>query len=137
VSCWSAIRKLNGFAVNLTGKRAFRQGADAQHSIAQCRLLVQVDCKYSAVLRDLSAPCSSFRVVRCPGAICVSRRDLNWFIFFAAKMSPACRELGTQHVLEMFRRTLPDNAVRRSLGRVSNRLTKMLAEMRTLNTLPK
>jgi site-specific recombinase XerD len=45
--------------------------------------------------------------------------------------------LGTQHVLEMFRRTLPDNAVRRSLSRVSNRLTKMLAELRTLNTLPK
>jgi site-specific recombinase XerD len=45
--------------------------------------------------------------------------------------------LGTQHVLEMFRRTLPDNVVRRSLSRVSNRLTKMLAELRTLNTLPK
>ena len=42
--------------------------------------------------------------------------------------------LGTQHVLEMFRRTLPDNAVRRSLGRLSNRLTKMLAELRRLNT---
>ncbi|MBV9307430.1 MAG: hypothetical protein JOZ45_14885 [Acidobacteriaceae bacterium] len=45
--------------------------------------------------------------------------------------------LGTQHVPEMFRRTLPDNAVRRSLGRISNRLTKILAELRTLNTLPK
>jgi hypothetical protein len=44
---------------------------------------------------------------------------------------------GTQHVLEMFRRTLPDNAVRRSLDRVSNRLTKILAELRTLNALPK
>jgi site-specific recombinase XerD len=42
--------------------------------------------------------------------------------------------LGTQHLLEMFRRTLPDNAVRRSLGRLSNRLTKMLAELRRLNT---
>ncbi|HEX4169471.1 MAG TPA: hypothetical protein VHZ55_28755 [Bryobacteraceae bacterium] len=42
--------------------------------------------------------------------------------------------LGTQHVLEMFRRTLPDNALRRSLGRLYNRLTKMLAELRKLNT---
>jgi Phage integrase family len=41
--------------------------------------------------------------------------------------------LGTQHVLEMFRRTLPDNAVRRSLARLSNRLTKMLAQLRELN----
>jgi site-specific recombinase XerD len=43
--------------------------------------------------------------------------------------------LGTQHVLEMFRRTLPDNAVRRSLDRLSNRLTKILFELRNLNTL--
>ena len=41
--------------------------------------------------------------------------------------------LGTQHILEMFRRTLPDNAMRRSLGRLSNRLTKMLAELCRLN----
>ena len=40
----------------------------------------------------------------------------------------------TQHVLEMFRRTLPENAVRRSFSRLSNRLTKMLAELRRLNT---
>jgi hypothetical protein len=45
--------------------------------------------------------------------------------------------LGTQHVLEMFRRTLPHNDVRRSLDRFSNRLTKILAELFTLNTLPK
>jgi integrase len=45
--------------------------------------------------------------------------------------------LGTQHVLEMFRHSLPDNDVRRSLDRLSNRLTKMLAELRLLNTLPK
>jgi len=42
--------------------------------------------------------------------------------------------LGTQHVLEMFRRTLPDNPVRGSLHRLSNRLTKMLCELRRLNT---
>jgi hypothetical protein len=42
--------------------------------------------------------------------------------------------LGTQHVLEMFRRTLPDNPVRGSLNRLSNRLTKMLCELRRLNT---
>jgi site-specific recombinase XerD len=42
--------------------------------------------------------------------------------------------LGTQHVLEMFRRTLPDNAVCHSLHRVSNRLTKILTEVRNLNT---
>jgi site-specific recombinase XerD len=42
--------------------------------------------------------------------------------------------LGTQHVLEMFRRTLPDNPVRGSLNRLSNRLTKMLWELRRLDT---
>jgi site-specific recombinase XerD len=41
--------------------------------------------------------------------------------------------LRTQHVLEMFRRTLPDNAVRRFLDQLSNRLTKILAELRNLN----
>jgi len=42
--------------------------------------------------------------------------------------------LGTQHLLEMFRRTLPDNPLRRSLNRLSNRLTKMVAELRRLTT---
>ena len=39
-----------------------------------------------------------------------------------------------QHVLEMFRRSLPDRASRRRLGRLSNRLTKILSEMRKLAT---
>jgi hypothetical protein len=38
--------------------------------------------------------------------------------------------IGTQHVLEVFRRSLPDNAVRRSIGRLSNRLAKILAELK-------
>jgi integrase len=42
--------------------------------------------------------------------------------------------LGAQHALEMFRRTLPDNATRRSLDRLSNRLTKILSEARRLDT---
>jgi hypothetical protein len=45
--------------------------------------------------------------------------------------------LGAQHVLEMFRRTLPHDPVRHSLDRLSNRFTKILAELRTLNTLAK
>jgi site-specific recombinase XerD len=45
--------------------------------------------------------------------------------------------LATQHALAMFRRTLPDNAVRRLLDRLSNRLTKILTELRNLNTPPK
>jgi integrase len=38
------------------------------------------------------------------------------------------------HVLEMFRRGLPDHATRRSFDRLSNRLTKITAELRKLNT---
>jgi hypothetical protein len=40
--------------------------------------------------------------------------------------------LTTQHLVEMFRRTLPDGAPRRCLDRVSNRLTKILAIARNL-----
>jgi len=40
----------------------------------------------------------------------------------------------TQHLVEMFRRTLPDGAPRRCLDRVSNRLTKILAIARKLAT---
>ena len=39
-----------------------------------------------------------------------------------------------QHVLEMFRRALPDGASRRRLERLSNRLTKILSEARQLGT---
>ena len=39
-----------------------------------------------------------------------------------------------QHVLEMFRRTLPEGASRRRLGRLANRLTKMVCEAQTLET---
>jgi integrase len=38
-----------------------------------------------------------------------------------------------QHVLEMFRRTLPESPSRRHLGRLANRLTKMICEARTLD----
>ena len=36
--------------------------------------------------------------------------------------------LAAQHVLEMFRRTLPNDTSRHRLDRLSNRLTKILAE---------
>ena len=39
-----------------------------------------------------------------------------------------------QHVLEMFRRTLPEGASRRRLGRLANRLTKIVCEANTLET---
>lgn len=39
-----------------------------------------------------------------------------------------------QHVLEMFRRALPDRPSRRRLERLSNRLTKILSEARKLAT---
>jgi integrase len=42
--------------------------------------------------------------------------------------------IATQHVLEMFRRSLPDTHVRKHLDRLSNRLTKILAEARKLGT---
>jgi hypothetical protein len=42
--------------------------------------------------------------------------------------------IAAQHVLEMFRRTLPDDHARRRLYRLSNRLTKILAEARKLAT---
>jgi len=38
----------------------------------------------------------------------------------------------TQHVLEMFRRTLPDGSHRHLLDRLANRLTKIASEARTL-----
>ncbi|MBZ5620257.1 MAG: site-specific integrase [Acidobacteriia bacterium] len=39
----------------------------------------------------------------------------------------------TQHLVEMFRRTLPDGAPRRCLDHLSNRLTKILSEVRKLD----
>lgn len=42
--------------------------------------------------------------------------------------------IATQHVLEMFRRSLPDTHIRKHLDRLSNRLTKVLAEARKLGT---
>jgi hypothetical protein len=42
--------------------------------------------------------------------------------------------LAAQHVLEMFRRTLPNGTSRRRLDRLSNRLTKIVTEMRELAT---
>jgi len=42
--------------------------------------------------------------------------------------------LATQHVLEMFRRALPNGTSRRRLDRLSNRLTKILIEARKLAT---
>ncbi len=42
--------------------------------------------------------------------------------------------LAAQHVLEMYRRTLSDGAPRRCLDRLSNRLAKIVAEARKLDT---
>jgi hypothetical protein len=42
--------------------------------------------------------------------------------------------LAAQHVLEMFRRTLPNGTSRRRLDRLSNRLTKIVSEVRKLTT---
>ena len=41
--------------------------------------------------------------------------------------------LFAQHAIEMFRRSLPDGPSRRSLDRLSNRLTKILSQTRKLN----
>jgi integrase len=43
--------------------------------------------------------------------------------------------LAAQHVLEMFRRALPNGASRNFAGRLSNRLTKLVTEARKLDTL--
>ena len=37
-----------------------------------------------------------------------------------------------RYVLEVFRRTLPDGSTRRLLGRIGNRLIKMIAQLRRL-----
>jgi hypothetical protein len=42
--------------------------------------------------------------------------------------------LASQHALEMFRRTQPKSTSRSCLGRLSNRLTKILTEARKLRT---
>jgi hypothetical protein len=42
--------------------------------------------------------------------------------------------LSAHHMLEMFRRALPEGASRRCLGRLSNRLTKIITEARKLLT---
>jgi integrase len=39
---------------------------------------------------------------------------------------------GAQHVVEMFRRTLPDGAIRKCLDRLSNRLTKIITVAKSL-----
>jgi hypothetical protein len=41
---------------------------------------------------------------------------------------------GAHHVLEMFRRTLPNGLTRICLDRLSNRLTKIIAEAKRLST---
>ncbi|HEY6306809.1 MAG TPA: hypothetical protein VI488_10185, partial [Candidatus Angelobacter sp.] len=38
-----------------------------------------------------------------------------------------------QHVMEVFRRTLPDGSSRRLLDRLTNRLTKIVAQIRKLS----
>jgi hypothetical protein len=45
--------------------------------------------------------------------------------------------LTAQHVVEMYRRSLSDGDSRRSLDRLGNRLTKILAEIRKLHQPPK
>jgi hypothetical protein len=42
--------------------------------------------------------------------------------------------LAAQHVLEMFRRALPNDTSRRHLDRLSNRLTKIIIQARQLAT---
>jgi hypothetical protein len=42
--------------------------------------------------------------------------------------------LAAQHVMEMFRRSLPNGRTRNRLHRLSNRLIKILAEMRKFRT---
>jgi hypothetical protein len=42
--------------------------------------------------------------------------------------------LASQHVMEMFRRTLPNGSVRSCLDRLANRLTKIISETRKLLT---
>jgi len=62
---------------------------------------------------------------RVPAALSSPRPDLtNLLDSFRA----------AQHVLEMFRRTLPASVDRRLLERLANRLTKIIAEARKLNT---
>ena len=39
----------------------------------------------------------------------------------------------TQHLLEMYRRQLPDGAIRRKLDRLANRLSKISAELAVLS----
>ena len=41
--------------------------------------------------------------------------------------------LFAQHAIEMFRRSLPEGFPRRCLDRLTNRLTKILSEVRKLN----
>ncbi|MGO9262881.1 MAG: hypothetical protein ACLQU1_42370 [Bryobacteraceae bacterium] len=42
-----------------------------------------------------------------------------------------------QHVLELFRRTLSGQPVRRSFDRIANRVSKMLSQIRHLTNRPK
>jgi hypothetical protein len=42
-----------------------------------------------------------------------------------------------QHVLEMFRRTLPDGSDRRIFDRLANRITKILSQIRKLDPTQK
>ena len=42
-----------------------------------------------------------------------------------------------QHILEMFRRALPNGSERRLLARIGNRIAKIIAQLRPLNLPPK
>ena len=61
-------------------------------------------------------------------------RKLHYPLFALVSTGVLDSIIAAQHVLEMFRRTLPDDHARKRLDRLSNRLTKILAEARKLAT---
>jgi hypothetical protein len=74
----------------------------------------------SSLFAQTSASCSAAE-----SAICLLRESLGG-VFDSL--------LAAQHALEMFRRELPHSTSRLRLDRLSNRLTKILTEARTLET---
>jgi hypothetical protein len=126
-----AIRKLIAEATDILDARRKSDLASLKRGMTddELRHLVRQACEElepPAGGRVLRARRSSATVFRCGFQQVASARAGRDAVVDALR--------STQHIVEMFRRTLPNGDTRRCLDRVSNRLTKILAIARKLGT---
>jgi integrase len=92
--------------------------------------MVYLDIALTDLQREFDLACSHPRHAAPPSRTPPSRTHQG-----LAAVLDAVRT--AQHVVEMYRRTLAEGVARRSLHRLGNRLTKILAEIRKLQPAPK